>query len=355
MKKRIPVFAINLKGRADRKQHILQEFQQKEEFDLHIVEAISHANGAFGLWESITHILQNLVSDDTDYIIICEDDHQFTKEYNKEYLLKCIADAKKNGADILLGGISCVTSIIKVTSNIFWLEKFTGLQFTIIFRKFFKSILEAGFAFNDCADLKMGELTENKFFVQPFISIQKDFGYSDATIKNNKPGRVKEFFDSTIETIAMLKKINRFYQNNNKKCIQTTQQSHNNIAIPTYLFYLPGHFERHNHIEDQFGDRSEFNVNLVEIVNHKIRNVAVWLTIRKIIEMAIENEDDVLIISQDTHEFTKYYSRDFLLQNIINSLLVLLLLDINRYGQMSVLLPSITLRSFRLFDYQINL
>jgi glycosyl transferase family 25 len=123
--------------------------------------------------------------------------------------------SKKNEADILSGGISSVTSIIEVSPNLFWMEKFTGLQFTILFRNFFKSIVEADFGNNDCADLRIGELTQNKFFTQPFISIQKDFGYSDATIKNNKPGIVKEFFDNSIKTISMLKKVNRFYEANN--------------------------------------------------------------------------------------------------------------------------------------------
>jgi glycosyl transferase family 25 len=91
----IPVFAINLMSRPDRKRHILRQFYQKEEFDLNIVNAFHHFNGAFGLWKSITHILQNLVNPENEYVIICEDDHQFTKEYNKDYLFKCIGEAKK--------------------------------------------------------------------------------------------------------------------------------------------------------------------------------------------------------------------------------------------------------------------
>src|SRR5690348_7621180 len=100
----IPVFAINLKSRTGRKQHILQQFCQKEEFDLHIVEACQHPNGAIGLWKSITHILQDLVTDESEYIIICEDDHEFTNDYDKKYLLKCINYANENDADVLLGG-----------------------------------------------------------------------------------------------------------------------------------------------------------------------------------------------------------------------------------------------------------
>src|SRR5665213_1012951 len=209
----IPVFVINLKSRTDRKQHILQQFHEKKEFDVHIVEACEHKNGAIGLWKSITNILQELINTEIDFVIICEDDHEFTKEYNKEYLFECIAEAKENEADILLGGVSWFTTMIEVSENLFWVEKFTGTQFTILFRKFFNNILEADFGNHDSADYKICSLTENKFFMNPFISVQKDFGYSDATTKNNRPGIVKEFFDNSVESITTFKKVNSFYQN----------------------------------------------------------------------------------------------------------------------------------------------
>lgn len=136
----IPVFAINLKSRTDRRRHFLQQFCQKEEFDVHIVGAFKHRNGAMGLWKSLVHILQSLVNAESDYVIICEDDHEFTSEYNKEYLFECIAEAKERDADILSGGVSWFQTAIRSSGNIFWIENFTGLQFTVIFKKFYHTI-----------------------------------------------------------------------------------------------------------------------------------------------------------------------------------------------------------------------
>lgn len=316
----IPVFIINLKARTDRKQHILYQFCQKKEFKVHTVEACEHPNGAIGLWKSITHILRDLTKAEDDYIIICEDDHEFTDAYSKDYLLECITDAKENDADILLGGVSWFTTMIEVSDKLYWVEKFNGTQFTILFRKCFKTILEAEFGDNDSADFKMCSLTEKKFFMYPFISVQKDFGYSDATSKNNVAGRVSELFNSCIQTVSILKKVNAFYQNNKMKIsLQTHSNFCNTVTIPTYIINLPERKERRIHIENQFAGRKEFDTIIVDGIKHNIGALGLWLSIRKVVSQAIRNDDDVIIIAEDDHEFTEYYSRDFLMQNIIES------------------------------------
>ena len=58
---------------------------------------------------------------------------------------------------------------------------------------------------------------------------------------------------------------------------------------------------------------------MVKAVKHEVTSFGLWLSIRKVIEMAVENEDDVIIISTTDHEFTGHYSRDLLIQNIIES------------------------------------
>jgi len=55
----VSAFIINLKSRTDRKKHIINEFEDRDEFKINIVEACEHENGAIGLWNSITHILRN--------------------------------------------------------------------------------------------------------------------------------------------------------------------------------------------------------------------------------------------------------------------------------------------------------
>lgn len=115
----IPVFALNLKNRKDRKQHIQKQFYQKEEFDLDIVEACEHPNGAIGLWKSITRILEKLEDAKSDFVIICEDDHEFTKHYSRDILYRCIQEAQERESDILSGGVSWFKDAIQISKDLF--------------------------------------------------------------------------------------------------------------------------------------------------------------------------------------------------------------------------------------------
>ncbi|MGH2644694.1 MAG: hypothetical protein ACRDE2_12145, partial [Chitinophagaceae bacterium] len=235
-------------------------------------------------------------------------------------LLACIEEARTKNADILSGGISGFTAAIQVSEHLYWVEKFSGLQFTVIFRKFFQAILNTDFGPTDAADYKLCSLTDNKFFIYPFISIQKDFGYSDATPKNNKAGIVKELFKRSEDKIEILKNISQFYQKERfTKCQNTNIISSEGITIPTYVINLPERTERRSHILQQFEGKDEFTVEIIEACRHKIGAVGLWLSIKKVIETAQKNDDNVIILCEDDHKFTQSYNRDLLLSNIVRS------------------------------------
>lgn len=165
---------------------------------------------------TIRSILEEHIDSPLDYIVFCEDDHQFTTHYSKEKLHTCIQEAALLNADVLLGGVSWFQSGIQVTPNLFWVERFTGLQFTVIFRKFFRKMLEAEFTETDCADYKISDLSLRKFVAFPFLSTQKEFGYSDVTHKNDKTGRVEQLFDEASERLGLLKSVREHYKLKNK-------------------------------------------------------------------------------------------------------------------------------------------
>ncbi|GAA4309985.1 hypothetical protein [Compostibacter hankyongensis] len=313
----IPTYIINLKDRKDRKKHIFKEFALKNEFNVKMIEPIKHGIGAISLWTTVKFILQDLVDDKDNYILICEDDHKFTHSYNMKFLFDNIKIAESLNADLLVGGVSSLTSLIQVSKNLYWVEKFSGLQFTIIFRKFFNHIFEADFDQTDAADYKMCSLTDHKFFIYPFISIQKDFGYSDATPKNNSKGCVKNLFKQSNEKVKLLKEVSSFYKKYKLEIGVTNDKSWDNIMIPTYVINLRADLK--SHIQKQFEGRSEFDLMIIESCKHKIKTIELWLSIRKIIEMAIKNKDDVIIICDPTHEFTSHYTKRFLIQNIIEA------------------------------------
>lgn len=211
------VFAMNLKLRTDRKKHIIDQFSDKPEFNLSVVPAIEHEIGAFGLWQTILQIVRSEKDKGNKLLILCEDDHEFTKNYSFEILEKCISEALSLNADILSGGYSWFENAVQVSDHLFWVDIFNGMQFTIIFERFYQRILDAGFGSSVVADLSLSSLTDNKFVMHPYISIQKEFGYSDVTSKNNEKGYVSGLFNDATKRLESLDTVKCFYFPNQSK------------------------------------------------------------------------------------------------------------------------------------------
>ncbi|TKC56558.1 glycosyl transferase [Pedobacter hiemivivus] len=209
--KSINVYVINLKRRPERKSHSIKEYLRKDEFNLFIVEANENRIGAVGLWSTIKYIISELVPIDDEFIIISEDDHKFTEYYDKKMLFNLIDKAKELDADILLGGVSWFNTAVQISPQLFWADKFNGLQFTVVYRKFFNTILQTILEVDDPCDYLISELTENKLIIYPFVSTQKEFGYSDVTSKNSTKGYVEKIFNASSERLDCLVKIGSFY------------------------------------------------------------------------------------------------------------------------------------------------
>ncbi len=312
----IIIHTINLTKRKDRKLHIIRQFQDKNEFTLKIVCPSRGLRAAKSLWVTIKKIIAN--NKEERFVVICEDDHQFTKNYSLEALLENITEAESLGADILLGGISWCNNAISIKNHLFWVDKFSGLQFTVIFRQFFSRIFQAPFSDHDCADYKISDLTEKKFVIFPFISIQRDFGYSDITPKNNKEGRVTKLFEDSAACLSALSKVEDFYKGSAVPP-STKEPDYNEITIPTYIINLPERIDRLAHVKNEFSGRNEFDLTVVEACRHTIGAVGLWQSIRKVVSLAIDNDDDVIIICEDDHMFTEHYSRNAFLRNVIEA------------------------------------
>lgn len=312
-----PVKIINLKNRIDRFKHIQNQFEDKREFACSILSTSKQANGRFGLWNNLVKVVKEAKKSQQQYVIFCEDDHQFTGSYRYKNLLRAIKEADRYEADLLLGGVSWFDNALQVSAQLFWICHFTGLQFTIIYDRFYDTIINAKFAPLDVADLKLSELSFNKFVMHPFISIQQEFGYSDITTKNNEKGYVKQLFRSSSATLTRLKKVKNFYH----KIIPTPVADDNfsDISIPTYVISYEDKAKRRTKIEAQFKDRAEFDITLIEECGNKTLSVLLWQSILKIVQLAIDNDEDVIIICKDSHQFTLDYNKEFLLKNIIEA------------------------------------
>ncbi|MCT3806723.1 hypothetical protein HZQ57_16530 [Elizabethkingia anophelis] len=209
----IPVYIINLEERTDRLQHVLNEFKDKNEFIIEIVQSRKNKKGNVDLWNNIRKCIKLAIERDEDFIIICENDHVFTNYYNKDILINEIYESYKQGIEILLCGISGVIgSVVPISNRKFWISHFWGLQFTVIYSSLFLKILNYDFKETDTADDLLSVMTSNKAVLFPFFSIQKYFGYSDVSLRNDiEKNNVDNLFNTAANKMKVYKEIYEKY------------------------------------------------------------------------------------------------------------------------------------------------
>lgn len=201
----ISTYVINLKNREDRRLHIERQFLDKPEFKLFYVYAVEHSIGAVGLWKSMVKAVQMAKKQKTDIIIICEDDHTFTNNYNRNLLFNNILKAEQVGIELLSGGIGGFGLAVPAVSNLYWIDWFWCTQFIVIYQPLFQQILDYSFKDTDTADGVFSVLTNKKMTMYPFISIQKDFGYSDVTRTNNEiSGLITQHFTNANYRLSII-------------------------------------------------------------------------------------------------------------------------------------------------------
>lgn len=202
---KISTYIINLKKRTDRKEHILKQFENREEFDVNIIEACENQNGKTGLWKSLCKIINIAKEKDLEYVLVCEDDHFFTSVYDKDKLQKHIEIAKELGCDILNGGISGYGKAIKVTDDLFQVNWFYGTQFIIVYKSIYDKILKYYFRLKDTEDGVLSKLASKCFVIYPFISEQTITKYSDVTPGNvTNLMQVSKFFQESSTRLSKI-------------------------------------------------------------------------------------------------------------------------------------------------------
>jgi hypothetical protein len=312
---KIPTYIINLKSRPERKANVLRQFEGKPEFSVTVVEAIHNKIGLLGLWETMKYILKDIVLKNDELILICQDDHQFTEDYSYEILKQSIGEAKALDADILLGGVSWFQSTFQGSPLLFWTEKFSGLQFAIIFRKFYNPLLNLELDGFDAVDYRISAFTDKKWFIFPFISTQADYGYSDITEKNNKPERQTVLFQHSINSMKTFLRIFNYFSNRSA-IIQNNFVDIEKVVIPTFIICPNDRSNQSTGIEKEFKNKNEFEITIIETESTPA-SLGIWKTIRKIVSIAKKNNEDLIVICQDNHLFTENYSKKRFIESIL--------------------------------------
>ncbi len=206
----IETYIINLEKRADRLSDVLSQFEGKEEFNINIYKAIECERGAYGLYLSFINIIRQAKDRNLPYVLICEDDHMFTSNYDKGLLFSDIDYASQNGCDVLYGGVSMCLLSKKVRDNLYAVRNTWGTNFLVVFSNAYDRILDGFFDKDkDVLDEWLHKILAKHFAICPFISIQKDYGYSDVTNSNNIRGMVSNLFinaENQIKNAAPLRR-----------------------------------------------------------------------------------------------------------------------------------------------------
>lgn len=314
----ISVYALNLPHRKDRRASICSQFANKEEFNLIIYDALESKNGPWALWQNFYNIVKTESLRESEYFIFVEDDHVFTEAYDWSFLQERIREAQFLNADLLSGGMAVVKQPVLVTAHLFWVSAFNGMQFTVIFKQLYERILSAKTTEGYVTDIHLSFLAKRKFVMYPYISLQKEFGYSDATSINNTEGRVMQFFDSTQALLEKLHKVNLFYKNIPFSVIENiSKMDVQDFYIPTYLINLKSRVDRKKHSILEFSKYKEFRLNIVEACEHECGALGLWQSICKIVRSAKDTGEDFILICEDDHYFTSNYKTDVFLRQIM--------------------------------------
>ena len=97
---------------------------------------------------------------------------------------------------LLRGRSNNLTKTISLTLGLFiGILLFACVAFQLSYNRFFDKMLDYSFQNTDTADGVISKLATNIMVIYPFISEQKDFGYSDVTQSNmEQQGKIREHF-----------------------------------------------------------------------------------------------------------------------------------------------------------------
>lgn len=96
-------------------------------------------------------------------------------------------------------------------------------------------------------------------------------------------------------------------------------EENDEFFLPVYVINLKERTERRCHIEQQFANKTEFDVNYIDAIKRPIGAVGLWESLKKCVNIAIEKEEDIIVICEDDHFFTEHYSKEYFFANVIGA------------------------------------
>jgi hypothetical protein len=178
-------------------------FNGRNEFTLdHLKE-----NGGRLCWSSLRMLMLKAKKENSDLFLLCSSAHCFSLNYSAGYLSECITAAKNSEADILLGAVNWFESAIQIDRNLFWLDKFQGMQFVIFFNRFYDTLLNIDEIDDSLPpDQLLSSIAVNKLLLFPFISDTSE-KISNAELKFKEDS----FSRNPIDQLDLLQHVKKYY------------------------------------------------------------------------------------------------------------------------------------------------
>jgi hypothetical protein len=88
------------------------------------------------------------------------------------------------------------------------------------------------------------------------------------------------------------------------------------FSISTFIINLPERKERLENVLAEFNQRNEFDIKVVPAFRHKIGAQGLWTSLCSIVAQAQADDEDVIIVCEDDHQFTNHYSKELLYNQI---------------------------------------
>jgi hypothetical protein len=167
----LPVFAINCTDRESMNQRIKLNFENRDGFLLDRLYSTEHPSSAW-VWETLTDIFKRSLGASNDFVIICNEQHVFSNQFEYKYLIKNIIEGYCQNADVLCGGIDGGASYaMKISENRFWLNSFFPLRFVVFYRKFYKKFIDNPFSESSSIFSQIANLSKGVMVIHPPVSI----------------------------------------------------------------------------------------------------------------------------------------------------------------------------------------
>lgn len=109
-----------------------------------------------------------------------------------------------------------------------------------------------------------------------------------------------------------------------------------NFCISTYILTLPGQQHQLNHIRNEFAGKDEFELNFIEVSDGENTAMEMWQSLVEVCRIAIDADEEVVIICRAGHTFTKDYTKRALFEAISDAAAggaKILLGGLNDFGQ----------------------